>query len=73
VRRRDIEHFDQVTGTLFGWWLQRDPNPRVGLERADTASQSVDVLRWLYRWLFRIIACLNQSSSVLESESMVGR
>jgi hypothetical protein len=73
VRRRDIEHFDQVTRTLFGWWLHRDSNPRVGLERADSASQGVDVLRWLYRWLFRIIAWLNQSSSVLECESMVGR
>jgi hypothetical protein len=55
IRHRiyELEYLDQVTGTLFGWWLQRDSNPRVGLERADTASQSVDVLRWL----FRIIAC----------------
>jgi hypothetical protein len=33
----------------------------------------VDVLGWLYTWLFRSIACLYQSSSIVKPESIVGR
>jgi hypothetical protein len=48
VRRRDIEHFDQVTRALFGWWLQRDSNPRFGLERVATRTATT--------WTYRVVA-----------------